>query len=185
MFFLFGNFPQNIADTCKNVKNITKTLSERQQFRAASVFYAGMYDYEDFTLPQQEVVYKKSVVSDTPLHRELKNIMGDTDMLVAEVNVPGQGYKTGDLVALKMTDCDTMDAGLIESILVKNNQVYFICKVYICTRNWLQYFESQSCNDQYKYVHYKKIADYKPLVKRGTTLKFEFVLHHRISFEYN
>ena len=78
-----------------------------------------------------------------------------------------------------------MDAGLIESILVKNNQVYFICKVYICTRNWLQYFESQSCNDQYKYVHYKKIADYKTLVKRGTTLKFEFVLHHRISFEYN
>ena len=42
----------------------------------------------------------------------------------------GQVYKSGDLVALSMVDCDSMEAGSIETILVKDNQVYFICKVH-------------------------------------------------------
>lgn len=126
----------------------------------------------------------KNVTGDTPLQKELLNIMKDQDILVSEVKVKGQVYKSGDLVALSMVDCDSMEAGLIETILVKDNQVYFICKVYICKRNRLQYFESQSCDSSYRYVHFKSLADYKPLVRRGTSLKFVFVVHHRISFQY-
>ena len=96
----------------------------------------------------------------------------------------GQVYKSGDLVALSMVDCDSMEAGSIETILVKDNQVYFICKVHICNRNRLQYFESQSCDSSYRFVHFKSLADYKPLVKRGISLKFVLVVLHRISFQY-
>ena len=169
------------------MKNITKTLSERQQMRAASVCYRGMFDSDNFRLPQQEVTYKRNVIGDgdSPFNQELFNIMGEDDMLVTEVDVKGQLYKINDLIVTVMVDCDTLEAGLIKAILVKDNQLYFICKVYNCTRNWLQFFESQSCNESCKYVHFKKLADFKPLIKRGTTEKFVFVMHHRISVEYN
>ena len=184
LHFILATSPQNFAETSKNVKNISKTLSQRQQMRAASVFYRGMFDTEDFVLPQQDVVYKRNLAGDNMLNKELENIMSDNDMLVTEVHVKGQVYKKGDLIVLIMKDCDTLDAGIIVTTLVKNNQIYFICKVYSCIRNWLQYFESQTTSQSYKYVNVKQLADFKPLVKKGSTDNFMFVLHHRISFAY-
>ena len=32
--------------------NVTKTISERQQLRAASVFYNGMFNFSKFSLPE-------------------------------------------------------------------------------------------------------------------------------------
>ena len=61
------------------MKNITKTLSERQQMRAASVFYRGMYESDNFRLPQQDVTYKRNVIGDNPFNQELFNIMGEDD----------------------------------------------------------------------------------------------------------
>jgi hypothetical protein len=174
---------KNFAASAKNVKNITKTLSERQQMRAASIFYNGMFSCDDFILPQQ-VLMKKNMSSDTNFLKELKNFMSEEDLIVSEITVMSQKYKNADLIVLDMTDPDRMKVGLIQSILVKKKKVYFVCKIYSCIRNWLQYFESINCEDVCSFIESKDICDFKPLIKRGTVEKFNFVLHHRVSFAY-
>ena len=174
---------KNFAETSKNVKNITKTLSERQQMRAASVFYSGMFNSRAMSLPQ-EVTYKKNLPSDTPFNQRLRSFMQDEDMLCSEIIAYGQVYKNGELVVLQVEDCDKVKIGLIQSILIKNDKVYFVCRVYTCIRHWLQFFESKHCEEFCSFVDCRKIADFKPLIKRGTVLKFNFVYHHRVSFSY-
>ena len=167
------------------MKNITKTLSERQQMRAASCFYQGMFSTEKYTLPQQ-VTFKKDLTSGTTFHHELSSFMTAEDMLSSEIIFQGQQYRNGDLVILKMEDCDEAKVGLVQTILInKKGNVYFVCKVYHCVRNWLQYFESVSSETHCSFVEVKNIADYKPLIRRGTSVKFVFVMHHRVSFTYD
>ena len=174
---------KNFAASAKNVKNITKTLSERQQMRAASVYYNGMFSCDDFILPQN-VLMKKNLSSDSNFLKELKNFMSDEDLIVSEITVISQKYRNGDLIVLEIIDADTMKVGLIQSILVKKKKVYFVCKIYCCIRNWLQFFESNSYEDFCSFIESKDICDFKPLIKRGTVEKFNYVLHHRVSFAY-
>ena len=103
--------------------------------------------------------------------------MKDGDMLSEEIIVEGQQYKTNDLVVLKVEDCDVLKVGLIQAILIKNGKVFFVCRVYTCMRSWLQFFESKNCDEFCSFVESGRIADYKPLIERGTTVKFQFVLH--------
>lgn len=166
------------------MKNISKTLAERQQMRASSVFYSGMFSSDAVILPH-DVTYKKNVESDTPFGGELKQFMSDDDLLTKEVTVDGQKYVNGDLVVIKVEDCDKLRVGLVQSILVRRGKVFLVCRVYSCSRNWLQFFESNDCDDISLFVESRSLADYKPLIKRGTTIKFQFVLHHRVSFSYN
>ena len=151
--------------------------------RAASVFYNGMFSCEDFILPQQ-VLMKKNLSTDTDFMNELTNFMGDEDLMMSTVTVNSQTYKNGDIIVLEMLDADNVKVGLVQSILVKRNKVYFVCKIYSCIRNWLQFFETRSCSEICSFIDSKDICDFKPLIKRGTVEKFQFVLHHRISFSY-
>ena len=41
-----------LANSSKNFINIAKTLAIRQQYRQASVYFVGMYDTEEITLPE-------------------------------------------------------------------------------------------------------------------------------------
>ena len=152
--------------------------------RAASVFYNGMFTSDDFVVPKQ-VIYKKNLPTDTEFHQELKMFMSDEDMLAAEISIDNQMYKNGDLIVVEVTDSDSMKVGLVQSILVKDGKVFFVCKLYQCVRNFLQYFESTSCDEFCSFVESKNICDYKPLIKRGTPQKFIYFLHHRVSFAYN
>ena len=152
--------------------------------RASSIFYRGMFSSEPVILPK-EITYKKNLAADTLFHEELKRFMKDGDMLSSEINVEGQQYKTNDLIILKVEDCDVLKVGIIQSILIKSEKEFFVCRVYTCMRSWLQFFESKNCDEFCSFVESGKIADYKPLIKRGTTVKFQFVLHHRVSFSYH
>ena len=69
---------KSTALSSKNVVNITKTISERQQMRASSVFYHGMFSFVPYVLP--DVVMQKSQVTNS----ELKSFMGENDFLVRE-----------------------------------------------------------------------------------------------------
>ena len=173
---------QNFAQSINNVKNISKTLSERQQMRACSSFYRGMFRTERVILPVK-VTLKKDLVESTPMLKDLRRFMADDDLLVNEVSVDGQNYCTGDLLVVKAHDCDSLEMGLVQAILVRGSRVYFICKMYTCKRTWLQYFENEDVEDQHCpcRVEHSELADYKPLIMRGTTKKFIFVVHHRIS----
>ena len=96
--------------------------------RAASVFYRGMFNCLKFNVPPQ-VNYKKDLNSDSSFHQELKTFMNNSDMLCSEITCNEQMYKNDDLIVVKVIDCDELKVGLIRSILIKNNKIYFVCKV--------------------------------------------------------
>ena len=159
-------------------------MAERQQMRAASIFYHGMFSRHEFFLPQNSnVYYKKDLPTGSFNQEELIHFMeSDNDIVCSEINVCGQRYENGDLVVTRVDDCDSLSVGLIQAILVKRDNVYFLCKVYHCIRHWLRFFESHHCDEGHHFINSKKILDYKPLIKRGTIQKFVFFLHHRVSF---
>ena len=99
-----------------------------------------------------------------------------------DVFVNNQSYKKGELLVLNVNDYDNITTGVIQTILVQNNKVYFVLKAYECVRMPLQYFESQKQYSSCVFKESNKLADCKPLTKRGTVKKFIFVLHHNISF---
>ena len=174
---------KSTSESAKNVINVTKTIAERQQLRAASVFYNGMFNVSRFSLPEA-VTLKDDIKDDSTFHNELKAFMSNDSLISSEIFVNNQTYKNGDLLALDVEDDFNITVGLIKSILVKNNKVYFVLKKYECVRKFLRYFESLK---QYEHCIFKEssqLADFKPLIKRGTEGKFIFVLHHNISFVY-
>ena len=174
---------KSTAESAKNVINVTKTISERQQMRAASVFYRGMFNFAKFSLPET-VVLKQDINETSSFHITLKTFMSNDDFICNEIFVNNQTYKNDDLIVLEVTDCDNIAVGLIQTILVKNDKVYFVTKKYLATRSCFNYFESNISETTPVFTLSSSLADFKPLIKRGSTEKFVFVLHHHISFLY-
>ena len=151
--------------------------------RAASVFYRGMFNYKQLSVPR-DAIKKSDLNQDHDLYAELSSFMSTGDLLSNEVHVNDQSYKNGDLLVLNMEDCDVVKVGLVVAILIKSEKVFFVCKSYHCERNWLQYFESKWENQGCSFVESRSVADFKPLIRRGTSEKFVFTMHHRVSFMY-
>ena len=177
------SFFQNFAESAKNMKNITHTLSERQQLRVVSKYYNGFFNCDSFVLPEK-VLMKKDLNASDPVYKWLIMCMNNEDMLMSKVTVGTQSYKNGDLVILEMKDVNVIKVGLIRSIMLKNEHIYFVCEVSKCTRNWLHFFESSVLYPGYSLISCREIADYKPLVMRGISGKFHTALHHRISHKH-
>ena len=175
------------AESAKNVINITKTISERQQMRAVSVsvYYNGMFNFAPLNLP--EIVINKSQVTldNTSNTERLKTFMSNSDLICKTIYVNNQEYRNGDLLVLEVNDIDNMTVGLIQTILVRGDKVHFVVQKFEASRNYLQYFESMDVNDPVShFIESSTLADFKPLIKRGTTKKFVFILHHHVSFQY-
>ena len=151
--------------------------------RAASVFYHGMFNSAEFTLPENWIT-KNNIPLDDRVQELVTTFIEKNDLVCSEISFRGQDYSSGDLVVLKVEDCDELLVGLIQTIVVKGDVVYFGCKSYICRRQWLQYFESLRLDKALTFVKGSDLADYKPLVLRGSSARFVFVLHHRVSFLY-
>ena len=167
---------KSTAESAKNVINITKNVSERQQMRAVSVFYNGMFNFTSYELPKL-VLHKHEIMDDSDFHLNLKCFMGDSDLICSSVVVNNQLYKNEDLIVLDISDCDNVCVGLIQTFLIKENKVYFVVKRYKSTRIWLQYFESEKPDDNIcEFVESK--------IKRGTAQNFLFMFHHHVSYEY-
>ena len=174
---------KSTAESAKNVINVTKTIAERQQMRAASVFYRGMFNFEKYSV-RGTVTMKKDIKDTTRFNTELKSFMSLDGVICGEVFVNNQTYRIGDLLVLHVTDYDNITAGVIQTILIQNDKVFFVFKAYECVRSWLQYFETQKQHNTCVFKESNKLADYKPLTKLGTEKKFIFVLHHNICFVY-
>ena len=173
-----------LAESAKNVINITQTVSVRQQMRVVSVYYHGIFDFKPFKLPE-DVKSKKEISQDTEFYNNLKTFMNDSDLICRSVIVNNQEYKNGDIIVVDITDSDNVNVGLIQTILIKEDKVYFVIKKYQAIRNMLQYFENEKPSDAIsEFVESTKLADFKPLIKRGTAEKFVFMFHHNVSFDY-
>ena len=172
---------KNLAEAAKNFKNISLTVSVRQQMRMASVYYRGMFETKPFTLPDS--VMHKNTLPKSQFWDRIRSFMNDSDTVCNEVIYNNQMYKKGDILVLQVTEGgENLLIGLLEVILVRKAKVYFLVKRYTALKRDLAYFETENSDEELAYVEAKDLADYKPLIMRGIATKFQFILHHNISF---
>ena len=89
-------------------------------------------------------------------------------------------------MVLKVTEGgEKLLIGLIEVILVRKTKVYLVVTRFVASKRDLGFFETESSDDELAYVEAKVLADFKPLIMRGTVSKFQFILHHNISFSHD
>ena len=172
------------AESAKNFKNISHTVSVRQQMRMASVYYNGMFE-PDLKLPDK-VKTRAGLVEDSVFNSTLRGFMDEDDIVCAEVDLKCQKYRSGDILVLEAFDRDHLKVGVIQTILVRDTEVYFVVIRYTAKRHKLGYFVTDSVVNQESYLHKaSRLADYKPLIMHGTLTKFKFALHHYVSVSYS
>ena len=173
------------AESAKNFKNISLTVSVRQQMRMASVYYNGMFETADIKIPDK-VKTKVALRDDSVFNSTLRSFMGVKDLLCSEIVVKSQEYKSGDVVVVEAFDRDNLMVGVIQTILVKEDKVYFVVLKYNARRNNLGYFVSESLvNQESCFLSASRLADFKPLIMHGTLSKFKFALHHYVSVNHS
>ena len=174
---------KNTAEASKNFKNISLTVSTRQQMRLSSVYYHGMFTTSDLVVLARSS-YKKSLIDSTDFNKSIIPFMSDSDCLCPEIEFRSQVYKCGDLVVLEVLNPDEVKVGLIVSILIRQDSAYFVVREFLCVRDYLQFFKAQSDDPTMTLKDAKKIVDYKPLINHGTSSHIFFCLHHYLSFSY-
>merc|ERR1712129_58897 len=173
---------KNLAESAKNFKNISFTLSYRQQMRMASVYYNGMFQTRKFLIPDN-AIYKKDLQQTDSFSVKLSEFLCDTDVICGEIVTNHINYKNGDLVVTNLIDgLLEVKIGLIEAIIVKNKIVWFVTRKYLAVKQSLGYYETEDVDTEPTFTKAENLVDKKPLIKRGTVTKFQFVLHHNISF---
>ena len=175
---------KNVSESAKNFKNISWTVASRQQMRMASVYYQGMFDTKPFAVAEK-ASYKKDLKQKGSFWDMIRNMMDDEDLVCGEILIQGVKYQNGDLVVHEVDESgDVLKVGVIKSILVKKNEVFLVNHQYEAVKNNLGIFESRNRDSEYALKAHSMLADIKPLIMRGTAVKFQFVLHHYISFDY-
>ena len=107
----------------------------------------------------------------------------DNSSIVSEsVEYKDQEYKVGDIVVLEAKSQDELKVGLIQSIVVKEEILYYVIYKYSAHRiKSLQYFQSGESDGNLYFIQASNVIDYKPLIMHGTLRKFKFNVHHHIS----
>ena len=87
------------------------------------------------------------------------------------------------LVVTKIENEDNITVGRVHCIVVKKGEVHFLCNLYECSRDYLQFFRSSGSLDINDPVLIKNLEDHQPLFPIGSSTNFLFVLKHNLSFE--
>ena len=108
---------KNTAEASKNFKNISLTISTRQQMRLSSVYYHGMFSVSDLVI-SNKTTYKKTLAEDnTELGNAVLPYMNNMDFICSEIEFKSQTYKNGQIVVLEVYDPDEIKVGLLMTIL--------------------------------------------------------------------
>lgn len=166
------------AEGAKNFKNITATLSIRQQMRMASQYYGGLFDTDS-------VRVTGSVTTKEDAQELGAEFMCPGDVLCSKLVFHSQEYKTSDLVVVKARDSNFLEVGIIQTIVVKPRKVIFVLKIFEAERNRYKFFVSKAASERPMSLDPLDLADFKPLVRYGTGQKFKFYLHHHISYSHD
>ena len=150
-----------------------------------SVYYHGMFDILKFKLPDK-ISYKKDVDFSLDPWSRLQTVMCDSDLLCEEIILNGVKYEKGSLIVIEVKEGgEFLVTGILRMILVRSKDVFMIVSKGLTKKTRLGYYESVEVIDEFSVVRASSLADYKPLILRGTRDKFVFVLHHFISFSYS
>ena len=175
---------KSTAQASKNFVNISYTVSHRQQSRACSTYYSGMFSLNKYKLPMK--VKSREDLNDSELEKKLKEMMGSvSDLVCSEILFKCRKYKSGDVVILKRSDLDEIEVGLVKSIVVKNKQVFLLVRRGKVVQKYLRFLQSTSMSSDLDMVNIESLQDSYPLFKRGTEEKFLVLPHHFISFSYD
>ena len=150
----------------------------------SSVYYHGMFDTVDLVILDR-VSYKKMMKGSSDLEKSIMPFMTDLDFICAKVCFKSQIYTAGDIVVLQAYNQDELKVGLILSMLIRDNSVFFVVKQHLAKRNWLRFFKGSSDDPVLSIFDAKLLADYKPLNNHGTSSQLFFCLHHHISHSFD
>jgi hypothetical protein len=101
------------------------------------------------------------------------------DQLCEKVHIKGTDYKVGHVVVTKIHSSDVLQVGTILKVVMRKTSLLFLVQLSDAARTKLGFFETLPL-DTVDLVDYEKLADYKPVIKRGNNRCFPFVLHHHI-----
>ena len=153
--------------------------------RMASIYYQGMFDTKPFVVAEK-ASYKKDLKQKSTFWDMIRSMMDEKDLVCSDILIQGIKYQNGDLVVHEVAEGgDVLKVGVIKSILVKNNEVFFVNHQYEAVKDEFGIFESRNRDSEFALQAHSMLADMKPLIMRGTAVKFQFVLHHYISFDYS
>ena len=152
--------------------------------RLSSVMYRGMFDTVEIVVADK-IQYKSSMKGNTDLEKSILPFMNNQDFLSSAVSFRSQMYKSGDIVVLKTYNPDELKVGLVLTILIRGDSVFFIVKPFVAIRSWLRFFKSSSDDPVLSIFDARNLADYKPLNNHGTSSQLFFCLHHHISSSFD
>ena len=113
----------------------------------------------------------------------IKSFLDGKDTVCSEIFIWDQNFKKGDVVVLEvLSGGEFLKVGFIKMFLIKGDKVYFAVREYVSRQTELGFYVTTHVTAETKFV--SKLVDNKPLIMRGTSVKFQFVLHHHISFDY-
>ena len=189
-----------IIESSKNFINPTLTIATRQQMRMASVYYQvfygtkicclkhivqGMFETLPYNLPDK-VYNKADLKKNLSKWPQAQSALLSTDEICEEISSNGTQYKKGDLIVKRIiTGGFKILVGHIKLILVRDSEVIFLCFECIAEKHDLGYYRGKFDDfSSMSLVKCSELADVKPLIMRGTSDAFIFVLHHFISHEF-
>jgi hypothetical protein len=101
------------------------------------------------------------------------------DQLSDQVLIRGTTYRPGFIVITKVFSSDVLEVGEILKIVLRKGRVLLLVMLSDAARNTLGFFEALP-KDTVAMASYEALVDYKPIVKRGDTKCYPFVLHHHV-----
>ena len=174
---------KSIADSSKNFKNISKTVSTRQQLRMASTYFHGMFNFEDYILPVD--VKQKSELSNTGLEGNLRTFIGDKDLVSSEITWRERLYRKDMVVVIARQDLLEMKVGVIKAVVVRNDKVSLLVRRATVILTKSQVFETDVVEDTLVVINIEDLQDTYPLFRRGNDEKYFVIPHHHVSFMYD
>jgi hypothetical protein len=125
-------------------------------------------------------VFPRKVSSVTPNDfANFSPILKDGDQLYNQVVILGTTCHPASLVITKVISPDIVEVGEILKFVFRNGQVFFLLMLSDAARNSLGFFEALP-RQEVALTTFDALADYKPIIKRGDSPYFPFVLHHHV-----
>jgi len=102
------------------------------------------------------------------------------DQIYDNVVISGTTYRAGFLVITKVFSEDVIEVGEIVKIVLRKSDVMMLVTLSKAARNTLGFFEALP-SEAVSLLSYDSLMDYKPIIKRGDSYTYPFVLHHHVS----
>ena len=173
---------KSIIESSKNFINVTHSISIRQQRRASSFFYHGMFQIEKFILPVN--VRKKNELGSSELDKKLSNVIEDGDLVSIEMDFKSRKYVAGDIIVLSRVDQIEINGGCVLAFIIRNRDAYVLVRHCVLKESTLGFFQCSRVEDSFGLVNMESLQDSYPLMRRGSEEKFLCILHHHVGFEY-